>query len=443
MTFDAVSATKIYDGTTASPATPLVSGLRGADTVSGLSQSYDSGNVGSHILNVNGGYAINDGNAGVNYTLTIGSAVAGSITPRPISVVADAQSRVVSDPNPPLTYAVGGFGLVIGDTLSGGLATAATTQSVAGSYAITQGSLAASSNYALSYVGADLTVTPAPVVNNSPVNPVVVSSPAYQPPKVSSINFVTASYAPGSLVAFTRSSPTRTAARGTEMPTQTAAAPEEITTGSLGKSLATSSDGLIYQPISQYDAVQYSDGKLPDYADRTGLATILTMIARTAGRDKAPTIDHLFDPAKGADWHGVGWQNPLADKVTFAVGPQATEPNAASALPLDGTTDLGALLGRGPVVLAGAGGISWLLATVRTEDGIVANDPATGLRVLLGYNPETHAVGPISRILGPGGTKWMTLADAASAGLAFVDDAKIAALKTFAAEKYLAVILAK
>jgi hypothetical protein len=227
------------------------------------------------------------------------------------------------------------------------------------------------------------------------------------------------------------------------MPTQTAAAPEEITTGSLGKSLATSSDGLIYQPISQYDAVQYSDGKLPDYADRTGLATILTMIARTAGRDKAPTIDHLFDPAKGADWHGVGWQNPLTDKVTFAVGPQATEPNAASALPLDGTTDLGALLGRGPVVLAGAGGISWLLATVRTEDGIVANDPATGLRVLLGYNPETHAVGPISRILGPGGTKWMTLADAASAGLAFVDDAKIAALKTFAAEKYLAVILAK
>src|SRR5258708_39455060 len=80
------------------------------------------------------------------------------------------------------------------------------------------------------------------------------------------------------------------------------------------------------------------------------------MMARAAGHDNAPTIDHLFDPAKGADWHGVGWQNPVADKVTFATGPQASEPSATTALPLDGTTDLGALLGHGPVVLAGTGG---------------------------------------------------------------------------------------
>ena len=74
--------------------------------------------------------------------------------------------------NPTLTYAE--TGLVNGDTLTGALATTATvTSNVAGSpYAITQGTLAASSNYTLSYVGANLTVTEQPVIpviNNPPV----------------------------------------------------------------------------------------------------------------------------------------------------------------------------------------------------------------------------------------------------------------------------------
>jgi MBG domain (YGX type) len=50
-----------------------------------------------------------------------------------------------------------------GDTLSGGLATTATTTSNVGAYAITQGTLAASANYTLSYIGANLTVTAAPL----------------------------------------------------------------------------------------------------------------------------------------------------------------------------------------------------------------------------------------------------------------------------------------
>ncbi len=50
--------------------------------------------------------------------------------------------------NPALTYQVGGSGLVNGDTLSGALATSATAASDAGVYGITQGTLAASSNYA-------------------------------------------------------------------------------------------------------------------------------------------------------------------------------------------------------------------------------------------------------------------------------------------------------
>ena len=80
------------------------------------------------------------------------------ITPRPITVTADAQSRAYGQANPSLGYSVGGAGLVNGDALSGALATAAAPASDVGSYAITQGTLAASANYALNYVGANLLV---------------------------------------------------------------------------------------------------------------------------------------------------------------------------------------------------------------------------------------------------------------------------------------------
>jgi len=81
--------------------------------------------------------------------------------PAAITVTADAKSRAYGDANPALTYQVGGSGLVNGDTLSGALATSATTSSDAGVYGITRGSLAASSNYAFAFVGASLTITPA------------------------------------------------------------------------------------------------------------------------------------------------------------------------------------------------------------------------------------------------------------------------------------------
>jgi hypothetical protein len=74
--------------------------------------------------------------------------------------VADAQSRPQGMPNPPLTYTIGGLGLVGSDTLTGALSTAATPASAPGSYAIEQGSLGASVNYELTYVGADLVVSP-------------------------------------------------------------------------------------------------------------------------------------------------------------------------------------------------------------------------------------------------------------------------------------------
>ena len=103
-------------------------------------------------------------------------------------MTADAKSRAYGNANPALTYQVGGSGLANGDTLSGALATSATTSSNVGVYGITQGTLAASSNYAFAFVGANLTVTPAaaPRVPTAELAAYVksrVALPALQPPE--------------------------------------------------------------------------------------------------------------------------------------------------------------------------------------------------------------------------------------------------------------------
>ncbi len=74
-------------------------------------------------------------------------------------MTADNLSRIYGNANPVLTYQIGGLGLVNGDQLSGSLATLADQTSNVGSYANTQGTLAASSNYALTFSDGTLDVT--------------------------------------------------------------------------------------------------------------------------------------------------------------------------------------------------------------------------------------------------------------------------------------------
>jgi filamentous hemagglutinin family protein len=159
------------------------SGLVNGDTLSGAlaTSATTSSNVGT--------YGIGQGSlaASANYALNYASANL-TVTPRAITVTADAKSRAYGDANPALTYQVGGSGLVNGDTLSGALTTSATTSSDAGVYGITQGALAASSNYAFAFVGANLTVTPAaaPRVPTAEIAAYVksrVALPATQPPE--------------------------------------------------------------------------------------------------------------------------------------------------------------------------------------------------------------------------------------------------------------------
>ncbi|MDE1995718.1 MAG: hypothetical protein KGI75_24680, partial [Rhizobiaceae bacterium] len=98
------------------------------------------------------------GLASDNYDI---SYVAGQlvVTPRSIVVTANDQTRGFGSANPALTYTIGGDGLVGGDSLSGAVATSAGLSSAAGSYAITEGTLSASSNYTVAFIDGVLTVT--------------------------------------------------------------------------------------------------------------------------------------------------------------------------------------------------------------------------------------------------------------------------------------------
>jgi hypothetical protein len=81
LTITATANTKVYDGTTSALATPTVTGLQGSDTVTGLYEVYTDANPGTgKTLVVAGGYRINDGNSGKNYTVSTVTA-SGVIAP--------------------------------------------------------------------------------------------------------------------------------------------------------------------------------------------------------------------------------------------------------------------------------------------------------------------------------------------------------------------------
>ena len=139
----------------------LVNGDTNATLTGGLATSATSSS------NV-GGYAITQGTLAATGNYTIGTSNAGTLT-------VDAASLVVTATNESMTY--GGSvpalgytysGLVNGDssaTFTGGLATSATSSSNVGSYAINQGTLAATGNYTIGTFNADtLTVDAASLI---------------------------------------------------------------------------------------------------------------------------------------------------------------------------------------------------------------------------------------------------------------------------------------
>ena len=163
ITFTASASSKVYgeSNPTLSYATESTStgrGLVNSDTFTGsLSTSATQ-------FSAVGTYAINSTLANSNYAVTYVAANL-DVTPRPINLSANASSKVYGETNPALTYTVepasAGRGLVNNDTFTGSLTTSANQSSSVGSYAIA--STLANNNYNISYVAANLDITPRPI----------------------------------------------------------------------------------------------------------------------------------------------------------------------------------------------------------------------------------------------------------------------------------------
>jgi hypothetical protein len=108
--------------------------------------------------------ALNSNEKLANYNITYHTRTF-TINPRPVTVTADAQTKVEGEPDPALTYQVTSGSLAFSDAFSGALARDPGEQ--VGAYAIRQGTLALDSNYELTFVGADLSILPASV-NTAP-----------------------------------------------------------------------------------------------------------------------------------------------------------------------------------------------------------------------------------------------------------------------------------
>ncbi len=158
ITVTAIAATKPYDGTTSSSAVPAItSGSVAAGDTADFTESYDTSNVGTGKTLTPAG-SVNDGNGGNNYSVTFVTNSTGVITQRAVTVTADPKTKLIGQPDPALTYQVTSGSLLPGDSFSGALTRVPGETS--GSYPILQGTLALDSNYALTYVGANLTVLP-------------------------------------------------------------------------------------------------------------------------------------------------------------------------------------------------------------------------------------------------------------------------------------------
>jgi hypothetical protein len=95
-----------------------------------------------------------------NYNAVSSSATTVTFARVALTVTADAKSKQYGATDPALTHVITTGSLVIGDSLTGALAR--TSGEDVGTYSINQGTLA-NSNYTITYVGADLTITQRPI----------------------------------------------------------------------------------------------------------------------------------------------------------------------------------------------------------------------------------------------------------------------------------------
>jgi hypothetical protein len=159
ITATVTAADKTYDGTTSAVATTNYVVLPSDDVVVEYSSAtFADANVGTDTLVTVTGMHLTGTDIG-NYNLLNTEATTNAdILPVAVTVTADAQSKVFGAADPALTYTYSGT-LVGSDAFTGTLARAAGEN--VGTYAISQGTLALTSNYVITFNGADLTITKA------------------------------------------------------------------------------------------------------------------------------------------------------------------------------------------------------------------------------------------------------------------------------------------
>uniref|UniRef100_UPI0025E5C28D MBG domain-containing protein n=1 Tax=uncultured Pedobacter sp. TaxID=246139 RepID=UPI0025E5C28D len=148
ITVTAAAKSKTYGDADPALTYTFAPALAGTDTFTGSLTRTPGENVGTYAINqgtltLNGNYSLTY----VGADLTIGA--------KTITVTAAAKSKTYGDADPALTYTFAPA-LATGDSFSGSLTR--TPGENVGTYAITQGTLALSSNYTVTYVGADLTI---------------------------------------------------------------------------------------------------------------------------------------------------------------------------------------------------------------------------------------------------------------------------------------------
>jgi hypothetical protein len=167
---NAQADSKTYDNSTTSSLIPIVTGTLPGDTVT-VTQSFNFKNVltattvipvVTSILDA----ALNDVSG--DYSITLNNAL-GTITARNITVTVNSgQTKVYGTSDPVLTFAVGGLGIAPGevasDAFTGAITRVAGETVAGGPYAITQNTLAATSNYNLTtFTGSTFAITTAPI----------------------------------------------------------------------------------------------------------------------------------------------------------------------------------------------------------------------------------------------------------------------------------------
>ena len=210
--------------------------------------------------------------------------------------------------------------------------------------------------------------------------------------------------------------------------------------------------GRYFPPISQYDAEQYSDFKLPKFAPSDSQATVLTILARGIAQANAAKymIDGFWNgdgntsPGEGNTWPGPGHID-LLDKATFSdgAGHNATPTNDPAFPIAAGKTDFAALLNNGPVMIGASSDprpVQWLLATSMAPDGkgIICDDTMTGKLVELSYDPATRTVGGITKLFDDKSKSFVPLADASN-DIPASDASGLSGLQSFVPSTYFAV----